>query len=138
MIKVAPASTATKKAYDEIVKALGADDSAMFGMPTMKADGKGFAGLFGDAMVFKLNSDAHATALALKGAVLFDPSGTGRAMKEWVVVPKAHAKKWSELAAAAIAYVNAGAAKPAKPAKKKVAAAPKKKAAAKKKTASKR
>jgi hypothetical protein len=131
MMKVPPASAATKKAYDEIVKALGADDSAMFGMPTMKADGKGFAGLFGDAMVFKLNGDAHATALALKGAVLFDPSGMGRAMKEWVVVPKAHVKKWPDLAASALGYVTGGAPKkkraPAPASKKKTAAKPAKK-----------
>jgi hypothetical protein len=118
MIKVSPASPATKKAYGEIVTALGADDSAMFGMPTMKADGKGFAGLFGDAMVFKLNGDAHASALALKGATLFDPSGMGRAMKEWVVVPKAHVKKWADLAASALGYVSAKAAAAARPKKK--------------------
>jgi hypothetical protein len=134
MMKVPPASAATKKAYDVIVKALGADDSAMFGMPTMKADGKGFAGLFGDAMVFKLNGDAHASALALKGSVLFDPSGMGRAMKEWVVVPKAHAKKWADLAASALGYVSAGGAKKkaAAPKKKAAAATPKKKATPKK------
>ena len=129
MIKVAPASPGTKKAYDEIVDTLGADASAMFGMPTMKAGGKGFAGLFGDAMVFKLTGDAHAGALALKGAVLFDPSGEGRAMKEWVVVPKAHMKQWPTLAAAALAYVANAAPK------KKAATAKKKTATAKKKTA---
>lgn len=137
MIKVAPPSAATKKAYDAIVKALGADDSAMFGMPTMKAEGKAFTGIFGDALVFKLNGAAHTAALALAGAALFDPSGTGRAMKEWVVVPKAHAKKWAELAASALSYVNAAPAKAkAKRASatKKAAAPKKKKAAAKKRS----
>jgi hypothetical protein len=75
----------------------------MFGMPSLKANGKAFAGVFGDALVFKIGGDAHAGALALSGAVLFDPSGTGRAMKEWVVVPFAHQKRWSELGRAAIA-----------------------------------
>ena len=128
MIDVAPASPATKKAYEEIVAVLGADAGAMFGMPTMKASGKGFAGLFGDAMVFKLTGDAHARALALKGAVLFDPSGAGRAMKEWVVVPKAHAKQWPALAAAALAYVAGGGAKPKAKAKAKAASKKKTKA----------
>jgi hypothetical protein len=59
--------------------------------------------------------------------VLFDPSGTGRAMKEWVVVPFAHQKRWSELGRAAIAHVLAS------PAKKVTA----KKAIAKKATAKK-
>ena len=135
MIKVAPPSAATKKAYDAIVKALGADDSAMFGMPTMKAEGKAFTGIFGDALVFKLTGAAHTAALALAGAALFDPSGTGRAMKEWVVVPKAHAKKWAELAASALSYVNAAPAKAKRASATKKAAAPeKKKAAAKKRS----
>lgn len=128
MMKVAPTSAATKKAYADIVEALGADDSAMFGMPTMKADGKAFAGIFGDEMVFKLTGDAHAGALKVKGARLFDPSGMGRAMKEWVVVPKSNAKEWVKLAAAALEYVASAPAKP----KKKAAA---KKAAPKKATA---
>ena len=87
-------------------------------------------------MVFKLNGETHATALALKGAVLFDPSGMGRAMKEWVVVPKAHAKQWPTLAAAALSYVANAPAKA--PAKKKAAAPAEKKAATKKAAAKKR
>jgi hypothetical protein len=132
MKKVEPTSGATKKAYDEIVASLGVDDSAMFGMPTMKADGKAFAGIFGDQMVFKLTGTAHADALELKGAELFDPSGMGRAMKEWVVVPKSHAKSWPKIAASALDYVNKAPAKKTT-AKKKAGAQPKKKTAAKKK-----
>lgn len=121
MMKVAPASAATKKAYAEILEALGADDGAMFGMPCMKADGKTFLGLFGDALVFKLGGTAHTKALALKGAALFDPSGSGRAMKEWVVVPKPHAKEWPTLASAARSYVASGSSTKA-PAKQAAAA----------------
>ncbi len=126
MIKVPPASTATRNAYEAIIDALGsagAEAGAMFGMPSIKIGGKGFAGLFGDAMVFKLTGDAHSRALALKGAVLFDPSGTGRAMKEWVVVPRAHVKQWASLAEAAVAYVMGGA-KPKKAAAKPAAKRP--------------
>lgn len=121
MIKVPPTSAATKDAYDGIVEglgSLGAEAGAMFGMPSAKVGGKGFMGIFGDSLVFKLTGAAHADALALKGAVLFDPSGTGRAMKEWVVVPKAHAKKWGSFAESALAYV-AGAAPKKKTAKKR-------------------
>jgi hypothetical protein len=46
--------------------------------------------------------------LGLKGAKLFDPSGTGRAMKEWVQVPFTHSKKWEKFAKAAFAYVKKG------------------------------
>ena len=52
-----------------------------------------------EAMVFKLpDPDAHARALALDGAHLFDPSGKGQPFKEWVVVPAAHAGEWEAFA----------------------------------------
>ena len=56
-------------------------------------------------MVFKLTGEDHAAALALEGAELFDPSGMGRAMKEWVVVPPDQAEAWPDLADAAFDYV---------------------------------
>ena len=92
--------------YNEIGKSLkGAVLSQMFGMPSLKTPkGKAFAGLYENAMVFKLTGDPHAQALALKGAHLFEPM-KGRAMKEWVVVPFAHKAKWEELAKAALKYV---------------------------------
>ena len=50
-------------------------------------------------MVVKLtDKDAHAEALALDGAHLFDPGERGRPMKEWVVVPQAHERQWPQLA----------------------------------------
>jgi hypothetical protein len=116
MRKVEPATPAAKKAYDGIgedLAAMGVERSAMFGMPALKHSGKAFAGLFGDAMVFKLDGDAHAGALRLRGAELFDPSGMGRPMKAWVVVPRAHLKAWPTLAEAA-AQACAAATKPAK------------------------
>jgi hypothetical protein len=98
----------TARRFAEIASALaerGVSVTKMFGMPSLKVGGKLFAGVFGDALTFKLQGDAHAQALALKGAELFDPSGMGRAMKEWVVVPPAHAKRWLELAEASCSYV---------------------------------
>ncbi len=77
----------------------------MFGMPCLKINGKAFAGLYQGAMVFKLHGAAHAGALALSGAQIFDPSGRGRAMKEWVQVPAAHAARWPGLGREALAYV---------------------------------
>ena len=77
----------------------------MMGMPALKLHGKLVAGFVRseDAMVFKLtNRDAHAKALALDGAHLFDPSGKGRPFKEWVVVPPVHDKRWEELASDAL------------------------------------
>jgi len=77
----------------------------MMGMPAVKADGKLTCGFIRsqEAMVFKLpDTGAHAEALALDGAHLFDPGGKGRPFKEWVVVPAAHADEWESFAAHAL------------------------------------
>jgi len=93
----------------ELGQAVGATPGKMMGMPTLYLGGKAFAGLFGDAMVFKLEGDAHAAALALPGAVLFDPSGMGRPMKAWVRVPLEQASAWTNLAGSAAQGIgNAG------------------------------
>jgi len=82
----------------------------MMGMPSVKRNGKLVAG-FAEAaggMTFKLTDPAaHAGALALDGAELFDPSGRGRPMKAWVQVPAAHADRWPDLAAQALASADA-------------------------------
>src|SRR5919198_6490281 len=99
--------------YDEIADDLAArnDDvelGQMMGMPAIKRGGKMIGGFSNDrdAMVFKLpDASQREAALALDGAELFDPSGGRRApMKEWVVVPSAHADKWGDLAQQAFAF----------------------------------
>jgi len=103
-----PASE-TVRHYEGVAARLAAQGvkaSSMFGMPTLKLDGKALAGLYGDAMTFKLRDDALADALRLHGAHLFDPSGMGRPMKAWVVVPVAHAHEWERLAGLAVAAVD--------------------------------
>jgi hypothetical protein len=97
-----------KARYNEIVDHLVAlnDDVApatMMGMPSVKRADKLVAGFWQDAMVFKLPVEAERkAALALDGAHLFDPSGMGRPMREWVVVPPAHSAEWSRLAELAL------------------------------------
>jgi hypothetical protein len=99
-----------RERYDELVDDLCArnDDvepSQMMGMPCVKRGGKMVAGFAKDesAMVFKLpDPEAHAEALALDGAHLFDPGGNGRPFKEWVVVPFAHETEWDSFAARAL------------------------------------
>ena len=58
-------------------------------------------------MVFKLKDKAHKEALSLDGSKLFDPSGKGRAMKEWVQVPFDYSDKWKRFATSAFDYVHA-------------------------------
>jgi hypothetical protein len=91
---------------DQLGNAAGATAGKMMGMPTLYLGGKAFAGLYGDAMVFKLTGSDHAAALALVGARLFDPSGVGRPMKAWVQVPLTHAAEWPRLADSAARGVS--------------------------------
>jgi hypothetical protein len=105
-----PVSSATQRRYEEIAAGLegaGVRASSMFGMPTLKLNGKAIGGLWGDAMTFKLAPDALADALRIEGAQPFDPSGLGRPMKAWVVVPAAQAAEWERLAQLALAAAGA-------------------------------
>jgi hypothetical protein len=92
-------NTAASKVKDAV-------GSQMFGKPCYKIGGKAFVCFFQQEAAFKLTGANHAKALALAGAKLFDPSGKGRPMKEWVQVPAAHSGSWSMLAAKAAAYVG--------------------------------
>jgi hypothetical protein len=80
--------------------------SQMFGKPCFKIGKKAFMCFFKESMVFKLTNTFHSEALSLDGAELFDPSGKGRAMKEWVQVPYEYKDLWPKLAQAAVEYVR--------------------------------
>jgi hypothetical protein len=98
----------TVERFDRIAEAFvarGATRSKMFGMPVLKAGDKVFAGTFGDAMTFKLGPDDVERARALTGVESFEPM-KGRPMKEWVLVPLAYAKRWSDLAERAFTYLS--------------------------------
>src|SRR5579859_6415490 len=103
-------TTDSQASYDAVVEELTATTPAtrgqMFGMPCLKNNGKAFAGFFQDTMVFKLGAPQHTEALALAGSHLFDPSGLGRPMKEWVVIPIEHSDRWLEFAQKAFRYVD--------------------------------
>jgi hypothetical protein len=87
---------------------LGVTTAKVFGKPSMMSGGKAFGCLFGDAMACRLGAGTaqHAAALAEAGAELFDPSGSGRAMKDWVVVPLAAVDRWAGYAEAARAHLS--------------------------------
>ena len=91
---------------DELAGRPNVARAKMFGMPVVKVNGNAFMGYFKDSMTFKLTGRAHADALRLKGTQLFDPSGMGRPMKEWVQIPTAHATKWKQFAQHALKYVS--------------------------------
>lgn len=101
------------RAYEEIVELLGEEDpdvlpGKMFGMPVFKWRTKAFGGPRGGAMVFKLSGPEHAAAMQLEGAHPFDPGDMGRPMKQWVVVPAAHAEQWERFARAALSDLKGG------------------------------
>ncbi|MFI5258720.1 MAG: hypothetical protein ACHQ01_03800 [Candidatus Limnocylindrales bacterium] len=97
-------SAESQREYDRVANLLAAELGAtaghMMGMPTLYLGGKGFAGMYGDAMVFKLVGEDHAAAIGLPGATLFDPSGLGRPMKAWVQLPLQHSSEWPRFARA--------------------------------------
>jgi hypothetical protein len=77
----------------------------MFGKPCAKTGGKAFLAQHLDRVVFKLSGADHDTALALDGATLWDPSGKGRPMKEWVAIPATTAFDAARFAMSALSYV---------------------------------
>lgn len=79
--------------------------SQMFGKPCLKVNDRAFLALHKTWLVFKLTGDAHQQALTQKGARLWDPSGKGRPMKEWVAIPAEHLRDAEAFADHALAYV---------------------------------
>src|SRR5574339_1046351 len=93
-----------RERYDDIVDAITTwhpecRAGKVFSMPCVKRSGRVVFGLSRTGMVFKLTDpDAHARALAVPGAHLFDPSGRGEVFRQWVVVPASAADEWESLA----------------------------------------
>ena len=102
--------TQEEKLYEEL--GTGFSDAVagkLFGKPCYKIEGKAFLCFFRSSAVFKLPPTERDGALAKSGATLFDPSGKGRPMKEWVQLPFLHNTEWKRFAAAAYAYVKSNA-----------------------------
>lgn len=99
--------TESQKHYISIGESLeNAENSQMFGKPCFKINKKAFVCFFEDAMVFKLNGEAHQDALSLDGTKLFDPSGKNRPMKAWIQVPFHYKSQWEAFAKAAYTFVK--------------------------------
>ncbi|WP_417608960.1 hypothetical protein [Owenweeksia hongkongensis] len=97
--------TEQESLFNSIGEKLG-EKSQMFGKPCYKVNKKAFVCFFQNAMVFKLTDEAHKEALSLDGSQLFDPSGKGCAMKEWVQVPFDYKDQWKGFAEKALEYVG--------------------------------
>jgi hypothetical protein len=88
----------------------GVASGQMFGKACLKVHGKAFVAQHKECVVFKLGGPHHGKAMSAKGAALWDPSGKGRPMKEWVAVPAAGNKNLTAFAVAALDHVAAAAA----------------------------
>lgn len=84
----------------------GSIQSKLFGKPCFKVNNKAYTCFFQDSMVFKLTKEVYNNALSLDGAVLFDPSGKGRPMKEWVQIPFEYKDMWKKFALSSFSYVE--------------------------------
>lgn len=73
-------------------------EGSMFGMRCLKRQGKAFAGGYGGGLVVKLDGPDLDDARAVPGAAPFDPSGRGKPMKAWVVLPLASRDRWDAFA----------------------------------------
>jgi hypothetical protein len=80
-----------EESYRRVVDELRADpeivETKMMGMPSLKRDGKLFAGYREDALVVKVGRERAGELIDAGRAQPFDPSGRGRPMKDWAVVP---------------------------------------------------
>ena len=92
---------------EDLTSAVGAvlpvQRKPLFGCPSIwHAGGKPFLSLWGDDMVFRLAGADLDVALALPGALPFEPM-TGRRMTGWVRVPRTASAHWTGLAQQAAA-----------------------------------
>lgn len=86
-------STAVKD-FEKLVESMekhdGVTSGQMFGKACLKVNGKAFISQHNETVVFKLNGKVHEKAIKLPSANLWDPSGKGRPMKEWVALTHDH------------------------------------------------
>lgn len=103
--------TAAETQFDAMAQALeGVEDvtrGKLFGHPSLQVNGKAFALRYHDDLVFKLGRGRVDDLLATHPeAVRFDPSGKGRAMKDWLHVPLSLGVDWLAWAESARKFVH--------------------------------
>jgi|SRR5919198_6378028 hypothetical protein len=88
-------------AYRTLVEQLLEDpavtEGQMMGMPALKLGSKMFGGRSGDELVLKIGRERVDELVAAGRARPFDPSGRGRPMKDWAMLPEP-ADDWPALA----------------------------------------
>jgi hypothetical protein len=88
---------------DEVAVAGDVERAVWFGAPAGKVEGKIFVALWRGALVARLGAEEVDHRVLAGDGVRFDPSGKGKAMKDWLETNAEHAE-WPELALCAIAF----------------------------------
>jgi hypothetical protein len=88
---------------DEVAVAGDVERAVWFGTPAAKVDGKIFMALWRGALVARLGAEEVDQRVLGGDGVRFDPSGKGKAMKDWLE-SNAEPGEWTELALCAIAF----------------------------------
>jgi len=83
----------------------GVDRGKMMSAPGIRYDGKVFAFLWRDAMVFRLGRQYDPAADGLAGIENLNPFKNKPPMKDWFVIPADHQVRWPDLADAALAHM---------------------------------
>ena len=103
--------TEAETQFDAMAQAQeGAEDvtrGKLFGHPSLQVSRKAFALRYHDDLVFKLGRGRVDGLLEKHSeAVRFDPSGKGRAMKDWLRVPLSLGADWLAWAESAPKFVH--------------------------------
>jgi hypothetical protein len=97
------ALAAFAETLDEIAVAGDVERSVWFGTPAAKVEGRIFLALWRGRLIARLGAEEVDARVIAGGGVRFDPSGKGRAMKDWLEAD-AEPGEWVELALGALAF----------------------------------
>jgi hypothetical protein len=91
---------------DEVAVAGDVERAVWFGTPAAKVEGKIFLALWRGALVARIGAEEVDHRVLAGDGVRFDPSGKGKAMKDWLETNAEH-DEWTELALSALAFTAA-------------------------------
>jgi hypothetical protein len=92
---------------DEIAVAGDVRRATWFGTPAAKIEGRIFLALWRGRLIARLGAEEVDARVLAGGGARFDPSGKGRAMKDWLEAD-AEPGEWVELALGALAFTAGG------------------------------
>jgi hypothetical protein len=90
---------------DELAVTADVGRALWFGSPAAKVEGKIFVALWHGTIVARIGAEEVDARVLAGDGVRFDPSGKGKAMKDWLESNGEHAE-WLELAICALAFTS--------------------------------